>query len=111
MNAVACTSLASSGNPSNSSAPRSGAVAPPLTDPAGPGRESLSISLATPTAAPDDSSEDTVAAGMCRLVAEVNGGATFEASEALSFVPAAESVLVYARRFEAGEVAPGLKLA
>src|SRR6185295_14416833 len=80
--------------PSNSSAPRSGAVAPPLTDPGGPGRVWLSMSVVTPTAAPADSSGEVVPFGICRSVLDTNGGANTNPIEALSFVPAAESVLV-----------------
>lgn len=88
--------------PLNSSAPISGAK--PL------GRESPSISVATPTDAPPDSSKVLVDAGMCRSVADVNGAAAVLASEALSFVPTAFKVLVYALRLVDGVVVEALKL-
>ncbi len=79
-NAVAVTSLVTTGVPSNSSAPTSGAVPPPFTDPGGPGRVSLSMSTATPVPpAPPDSRNVVVAAGMCRSVAVVNDATTFSA--------------------------------
>ena len=94
-NAVAWMSLASGGTPSNSSAPRSGAVAPPLTEPAGPGRTSPSMSDTTPIAAPCDSREvGERPVLMCRFVLVVNGAAALDASAWLSFNPPAASVLV-----------------
>ena len=56
--------IGAAGVPSNSSAPISGAVAPPFTEPAGPGRVCPSMSVVTPTAAPPDSSCVLVAAGI-----------------------------------------------
>src|SRR6478609_3462068 len=96
-------SLEKSGMPSNSSAPISGASAPPLTEPAGPGRMSLSISEVTPSDAPRDSrGVGVIPVLTCRFVEETNGAATVEANERLSlFVFDALRVLVYDRRFKA----------
>src|SRR6476469_10197427 len=98
--------------PSNSSAPISAASAPPLTEPAGPGRTSLSISEVTPTDAPRDSRDVGVSPVLtCRLVEETNGAAKVEANERLSlFVFDALRVLVYERRFKVPDVDPGTKL-
>ena len=69
------------------------------------------MSVVTPVPlAPADSRFVAVAAGMCKSVELVNGAAAVLASEPLSFVPAVDSVLVYARRFVEGVVAPALKL-
>ena len=72
---------------SNSSAPISGNVAPPLTEPAGPGRTSPSISVKTPTTAPPDSIWLTVALlGICKSVALTNGAAAVLARDELSLL-------------------------
>src|SRR5215204_1967890 len=84
-NATAAISLAGGGLPANSSAPMSGVVAL---------RVSASMSVVTPTAAPPDSSRVAVPAGMCKSTFDVNGGGGVVANEALSFVPAADRVLV-----------------
>jgi hypothetical protein len=48
---------------------------------------------------------------MCRFTSEVNGVGEEAANDALSFVPAADNVLVYERRFAAGAVEVGSKFA
>src|SRR6187402_2568570 len=98
-------SLAGTGLPTNSSAPMSGVAL----------RVSPSISSSNPTAAPPDSIRVAVPAVTWRSELETNGTGTgagvVVANDALSFVPAAERVLVYARKFVAGVVAVGSKSA
>ena len=84
-NVAAAISLAAGGLPANSSAPMSGVVAFLV---------SASMSVVTPTAAPPDSSLVAEPAGICRSTFDVNGGSAVVANEALSFVPAADRVLV-----------------
>src|SRR5262245_13466710 len=97
MKALAWMSFASSGKPSNSSAPRSGAVAPPLTEPAGPGRVCPSMSTVTPVVTadtPPDSSGEGAPLLRWRFVLDTNGAAEVDANDALSFVAAALNVFV-----------------
>src|SRR5262245_43387599 len=89
--------------PLNSSAPTSGATG---------SRALPSISSVTPVpgAAPCASGV-IVPGGMCRSVSLTTGGGAATANEALSFVPAADRVLVYVRRFNGFPVDEGSKLA
>src|SRR5262245_12171283 len=97
------------GAPSNSSAPISGANAPPFTDPAGPGRTWLSMSVVTPTLAPADSSCEGPANAICKSVVDTKGAAAVLPKLALSFE--AVETLVIARQFVEGDVALGIKFA
>src|SRR5689334_1886684 len=99
-NATAPMSFAAGGTPMNSSAPMSGVLAL---------RISPSMSRVTPAFEPPDSNRVAVAAGICRSEFDTNGGATIDANDALSFVPAADNGLVYARQFAAGVVCVGSK--